>query len=156
MQSAHVVSVHAPLCPCALTVSTCRCALSLPMAPAAITAVQLCSKTVPAGEAPLAPCVSAATTHALVPPCPLIDSDRASPPPNSGSEPSRLCKRRSSSPPAAAAAAAGGGGGGTHAGSDPRSGASIPSSSPPWPRSDTARWKRPSAVATCRRATSLV
>lgn len=42
---------------------------------------------------------------------------------------------------------------GTHAGSDPRSGASIPSSSPPWPRIDTGHWTRPSAAATCERMT---
>lgn len=38
---------------------------------------------------------------------------------------------------------------GTHAGSDPRSGASIPSSSPPCPHIDTCHWMMPSAAATC-------
>lgn len=45
---------------------------------------------------------------------------------------------------------------GTHAGSDPRSGVSIPSSSPPWPRIDTGHWMRPSAVATCEWMTQSV
>lgn len=55
---------------------------------AAITTITLYSKTVPAGDAPLAACVSAATMSMFVPPCPLIDSDRASHPPNSISDPS--------------------------------------------------------------------
>lgn len=39
--------------------------------------------------------------------------------------------------------------GGTHAGSDPRSDESIPSSSPHGPHIDTGHWMMPSAVATC-------
>lgn len=113
----------------------------------AISIINLYSKIVPGCDAPLAVCVSLVTTCMFVPPPPLITVTvlqhllylaSLTPAWNPATLLALFAPSSSSSRHC-----------GTHAGSDPRSGASIPSSSPPWHRIDTGHWRRPSAVATC-------